>query len=124
MKTRSLTLTLAIMLFPLSSCVRPSCPEGSYGFDKQFLVSSHIETVELSDGDKACVLVVPAYQGRVMTSSACGMDGDSYGWINYDLIAAGEQREACNPVGGEERFWLGPEGGPFSYYFKKQCCLP
>ena len=24
-----------------------------------------------------------------------------------------------NPVGGEERFWLGPEGGPFSLYFKE-----
>ena len=119
MKTKVFIITLATMFIPFISCVRPSDPAGSYGFDKEFFKANHIEVVELSDGDQAYVMVIPAYQGRVMTSSACGLEGDSYGWINYDLIASGEQREAFNPVGGEERFWLGPEGGLFSYYFKK-----
>ena len=54
-----------------------------------------------------------------MTTSASGDDGDSYGWINYRFIQEGKVSPQFNPVGGEERFWLGPEGGPFSLYFKR-----
>ena len=119
MRTHLFILSFVMSLISFSSCVRDYSQEGSFGYDIAFFEANQIETVDLCDGDQAHVLVVPAYQGRVMTSSASGMDGDSFGWINYDLIASGEMREAFNPVGGEERFWLGPEGGPFSYYFKK-----
>jgi hypothetical protein len=54
-----------------------------------------------------------------MTSTASGEKGDSYGWINYRFIESGEVNSQFNPVGGEERFWLGPEGGPFSLYFER-----
>lgn len=91
---------------------------GSYGYDCDFFAKNGIETVELTDGNGAYVMVIPAYQGRVMTSSAAGREGDSFGWINYELISSGIVKEAFNPVGGEERFWLGPEGGKFSWYFK------
>lgn len=90
-----------------------------YKTDVDFFKKHDIETIELSDNKNARVLIVPAYQGRVMTSSARGEDGYSYGWINYDLIAAEEINPQFNPYGGEERFWLGPEGGPFSIYFKE-----
>jgi hypothetical protein len=53
-----------------------------------------------------------------MTSTAAGDTGASFGWLNYDLIAAKEKKKQFNPVGGEERFWLGPEGGQYSLYFK------
>jgi hypothetical protein len=59
------------------------------------------------------------YQGRVMTSSADGDGGKSFGWINYDLIRAGETKTHMNPFGGEDRFWLGPEGGQYGIYFQK-----
>jgi hypothetical protein len=90
--------------------------KGTYGYDLQFL-QKHKKPVELKNGN-ARVLVSPEYQGRVMTSSANGETGKSYGWINHDLIASGELKEHINAVGGEERFWLGPEGGQFSLYFK------
>jgi len=35
------------------------------------------------------------------------------------LLSSGEKKKQFNPVGGEERFWLGPEGGQYSIYFKK-----
>ena len=54
-----------------------------------------------------------------MTSSSDGENGLSYGWINHDLIGSGEIKKQINAVGGEERFWLGPEGGQFSIFFKK-----
>ncbi len=54
-----------------------------------------------------------------MTSSSSGLKGFSYGWINYDLIGSSTIQEHINPYGGEERIWLGPEGGQFSIFFKK-----
>lgn len=92
---------------------------GSYGYDAKFLRDHKIEVLELAGPeDGAKILVAPGLQGRVMTSTADGDGGDSYGWINYRFIEAGEQSPQFNPVGGEERFWIGPEGGAFSYYFK------
>ncbi len=94
--------------------------KGTYGYDVAFFAENNIKTIELKDPEsKACVLLIPDYQGRVMTSTANGKSGNSFGWINYDLIESGEENSQFNPFGGEERFWLGPEGGPFSIYFKE-----
>lgn len=90
--------------------------KGTYGYDLQ-LLQKHKKPLELKRGD-ARLLISPEYQGRVMTSTAKGDTGKSYGWINHDLIASGEKKQHINAVGGEERFWLGPEGGQFSIYFK------
>ena len=93
---------------------------GSYAYDAQFLKDHGIEYTELVSADgNSKVMVIPAWQGRVMTTSASGDEGDSYGWINYRFINEGKVSSQFNPVGGEERFWLGPEGGPFSLYFKE-----
>ena len=93
---------------------------GSYGYDVTFFKQNKIKTIELKDSEsKACVMVIPGYQGRVMTSSADGNNGMSYGWINYNLIESGEVSSQFNPVGGEERFWMGPEGGQYSIYFSE-----
>lgn len=92
--------------------------KGSYGYDVAFFESKNIPTIELKDQEsKASVLLLPTYQGRVMTSSANGKEGNSFGWINYKLLESGEVSKQFNPIGGEERLWLGPEGGPFSIYF-------
>lgn len=93
--------------------------KGSYGYDAAFLKEHLDNTIELWNEDGARVLLTADYQGRVMTSSANGDSGNSAGWINYDLIASGKFRNQFNPVGGEERLWIGPEGGQYSFYFKK-----
>ncbi len=56
------------------------------------------------------------YQGRVMTS-AVEASGQSFGWIHRDFIAAGKTGTQFDNYGGEDRFWLGPEGGQFGFYF-------
>lgn len=90
----------------------------SYESDVSFL-RRHMEIIELSDANgSGRVAVAPALQGRVMTSTTKPEEGQSFGWLNYQLIESGEIKEHFNPVGGEERFWLGPEGGQFSIYFK------
>ncbi len=77
-----------------------------------------VQVLKSSDGS-AQVAVVAGMQGRVMTSTANGPDGLSFGWINRELIAGGENNKHINAFGGEDRFWMGPEGGQFSIFFKK-----
>ncbi len=90
--------------------------KGEYGFDLEFL-KKYLKPVELVNGDSR-LIIEPEYQGRVMTSSSSGMKGFSYGWINYNLISSSIIQEHFNPYGGEERIWLGPEGGQFSLFFR------
>ena len=92
--------------------------KGSYGYDAAFVKKYTSRAVELQN-ENMKVLLSADYQGRVMTSTATGNSGSSYGWINYGLISSGEKKKQFNPVGGEERFWLGPEGGQYSIYFQK-----
>jgi len=120
--TRITTLTLIALLLSLVSCRNKNqqMEKGTYQYDLQFFENEKIETIELFGVDtNARILVVPAYQGRVMTSTADGLSGNSYGWINYNFISSKKVDPAFNPVGGEERFWIGPEGGAFSFYFDK-----
>ncbi len=99
--------------------------ETSFGDDVAFL-SDHVETIVLgAESGPARIAVVPAWQGRVMTSSDGGDSGMSYGWLNRPVIAQGiapeDKREGLEKhidvFGGEDRFWIGPEGGQFSWYF-------
>ncbi len=90
----------------------------TFGEDLAFL-KKHTDVVVLKDSaTKARVIVAPKYQGRVMTSTANDADGPSYGWIGREAIASGKRQPHMNVFGGEDRFWLGPEGGQYSIYFK------
>ena len=94
--------------------------KGSYEYDHAFLHENTKGLIELvSDDSTAKILLSPEWQGRVMTSTATGDSGTSFGWINYDLLSSGQKRKQFNPVGGEERLWIGPEGGQYSFYFKQ-----
>ncbi len=90
---------------------------GTFGYDHKFLKDHYENLIVLKNDDSAMAVVSPELQGRVMTSTANGMDGQSFGWINHELIASGKIQPQMHAVGGEERIWLGPEGGQFSYYF-------
>ena len=94
-------------------------PQGTFGHDIAFL-KQHKDVLVLTspDNDSAQVAVIGDYQGRVMTSTASGSGGNSFGWINYKLIASGEHQPHMNAFGGEDRIWRSPEGGQFSVYFK------
>lgn len=95
--------------------------KGTFGYDLQFLKQYHKDLILLGDESDAGaqIIILPAYQGRVMTSTTDGNGGMSFGWINYDLIDSNKEEEHFHAFGGEERFWLGPEGGQFSIFFKK-----
>ncbi|MHB8972835.1 MAG: DUF6786 family protein [Pirellulaceae bacterium] len=91
----------------------------NFGDDTAFL-KGHTELIVLSDSKGlGKVALAPAWQGRVMTSTAGGDAGPSFGWINRELIASKKILPHINVFGGEDRFWLGPEGGQFSIFFAK-----
>ena len=130
---KPLSLALLSVLL-LGACQTGRAPEAnsaaqtegqapSFGSDIRFL-KKHTDAV-LLQRDQAAIVVVPEYQGRVMTTTASGLTGSSSGWINYDLIAQGILAKPAPDAlenhiyafGGEERFWLGPEGGQYSIFF-------
>ena len=91
----------------------------TFGDDVTFL-KKYADVVLLSNGSgNGQVAVLPGMQGRVMTSSAEGTAGLSFGWINRELVASGQIAEHINVYGGEDRFWIGPEGGQYSVFFKE-----
>ncbi|MDX2069129.1 MAG: DUF6786 family protein [Haliscomenobacter sp.] len=119
---RLLPFILALGLFqacqnPATKSTESTTDINTFAYDYTQL-KAHTPLILLEDGDHK-VLLAEAYQGRVMTSTAAGMKGTSYGWINHDLISKGEYQPHMNAFGGEERFWLGPEGGQYGLYFKK-----
>jgi len=104
----------------ISSCNdagQPGSPQkpGTFGFDLAFL-RKYDDPVVLVSGN-AEVIVSPKYQGKVFTSTAGGKSGISFGWVNYKAFDAAPD-DHMNAFGGENRLWLGPEGGKFSLFFK------
>ena len=84
------------------------------------LLRRHHQVIELTPATgSAKVAVVPDFQGRVMTSTASGDKGNGFGWINKKAVAENKRQPHINVFGGEDRFWLGPEGGQFSLFFPK-----
>lgn len=81
-------------------------------------LNRHVKTIVLGQDDGAQIVVVPQYQGRTMTSTAGGRHGNSYGWINEAHIESGKIDPVVNLYGGEDRFWISPEGGQYSVFFE------
>jgi len=110
-----------ILIALAAACARPAkAPEGILFKDDLAFLRSKTKVLVLADAaGQALVAVNPDLQGRVMTSTAAGPDGLSFGWIGREAIASGINNPHMNSFGGEDRFWLGPEGGQFSIFFKK-----
>ncbi|MEO7272646.1 MAG: DUF6786 family protein [Vicinamibacterales bacterium] len=92
-------------------------PSGPFAADLAFL-QQHTTVVVLTGPTGAQVVVSPTYQGRVMTSTTGGVDAPSFGWLGRETIGSRQYQPHMNVFGGEDRFWLGPEGGQYGLYFK------
>ena len=95
--------------------------KGSFGHDVKLLRKFDNGLIILSSG-KSQIAISPKLQARVMISSFNSEKDRSLGWINEELLKGGKFTPHISAFGGEDRFWLGPEGGQFSLYFKKGCC--
>jgi hypothetical protein len=108
-----------LFMISIAAAAQQTVSAASFADDIEFL-RKHTEVIVLSSKDgQSKVAVAPAWQGRVMTSTAGGDSGDGFGWINRELIASGKLQPHINVFGGEDRFWLGPEGGQFALFFSK-----
>jgi hypothetical protein len=83
-------------------------------FDKDPTFLKKFDSVVVLSSGSSKVVVSPKYQAKVFTSTAG--EGSSFGWINYEVFTA-DPDPHMNAFGGENRIWLGPEGGPFSLFF-------
>jgi hypothetical protein len=114
-------LTLVAICLSVAGCRAANQRKGSaerFESDLAFL-RQHTQVLLLTDpSGSAQVALAPAYQGRVMTSTTGGSDAPSFGWLGRAAIASGKRQPHMNVFGGEDRFWLGPEGGQYALYFK------
>ncbi len=116
MATRTLAAA-ALAAAALHPAARSAAAEGeTYGDDFNFLVA-HTKVVQLTGENGELVAICPEYQGRVMTSTTSGLEGHSFGWVNRQFIENGSKDRHFNNYGGEDRLWIGPEGGTYALWF-------
>jgi hypothetical protein len=89
--------------------------ENTFKADAEFL-AGHFDIHVLRNDEGGRAIVIPALQGRTMTSASKGEDGKSYGYIKYDAFGQPHDPQ-INLYGGEDRIWISPEGGQFSVFF-------
>jgi hypothetical protein len=95
--------------------------KGTFGYDLMFLSQKDKSLIVLKSKDEKSQIIVSAnYQGKVFTSTTNGLSGNSNGYVGYKAFNAPVPDEHMNGYGGENRFWLGPEGGRYSVYFKPE----
>jgi len=92
--------------------------KGTFGYDLDFLKQKDSVVVLNSKDGNAQVIVSPKYQAKVFTSTADGVNGKSFGWINYKTFSEKSLDPHMNAYGGEDRLWIGPEGSKFALFFK------
>ena len=116
--------SLPAVLLSLTACSTPDATQPApdtappnrtaYREDLAFLRSHDPDLVVLERGG-ASVATSAKYQGKVFTSSATGEE--SFGYLDYDVFEAETPGDHINGYGGENRLWIGPEGGPLSVFF-------
>lgn len=105
---------VAPLLGVFLSCSVDSSPS-SFEDDLVFL-GKHTE-VRILEAGTGRVAICPALQGRVMTTSL-GPNQPGLGFVGRGFIQQPDSEASFHNHGGEERFWIGPESGPFSFYFE------
>src|SRR5438477_5139238 len=94
----------------------PSTSMRKFTEDVEFLNQHGADIKVLESPAGGRIAVSGKYQARVMTS-AVDAEGASLGFVNKSFIEAGKTGTAFDNYGGEDRFWLGPEGGQYALYF-------
>lgn len=92
--------------------------KGTFGYDLHYLSDKDSLVILSSDDSLSQVIVSPKLQGKVFTSTASGAEGKSLGFLNYKVFESEENNKHMHGYGGENRLWIGPEGGRYSVFFK------
>ena len=100
------------------TAVQSQYAKGTFGYDLDFLKQHDSVVVLNNTAGTGQVIISPKYQAKVFTSTADGLNGKSFGWINYKTFIQESLNPHMNAYGGEDRLWTGPEGGKFALFFK------
>jgi len=128
MRKFRISISAILILISLLSCgnskkkegtMMETYEKGTFGYDLNFLSGRDSLIILKDNSGEAQVIVSPKYQAKVFTSTVNGLSGKSMGFIGYKTFDLATPDEHMNGFGGENRFWLGPEGGKFSVYFEK-----
>jgi hypothetical protein len=110
----ALALSACADKVPPPAVVAPAAPR-TIDDDLAFL-RAHGPVDVLTSPGGGVVAVSARWQGRVMTS-AVEAHGASLGFVHRAFFDAGRTGTPFDNYGGEDRFWLGPEGGQYGLYF-------
>ena len=113
--------TVRVLLFILLMILVMNCKENikERNFGEVLEELQTIEGLEVLQSGESMIAVSGKYQGRIFTSSSNGLEGKSYGWINWDLITDKKDQITMARLGGESRVWFGPEYGKFATFFEQ-----
>ncbi|KAA3605678.1 MAG: hypothetical protein DWQ01_18780 [Planctomycetota bacterium] len=109
------SLLLASASLACGSLRTPDYSDHDFAAQATFLKEA-ADGILLESGTGA-IVVSPTLQGRVMTSTL-HRGGVGLGFVNRAVVQNPPAESAFFNYGGEDRFWLGPEGGPYSLYFQ------
>lgn len=121
MKTVCTLLAIAIVA---SACDRlgdaalaiDNQPEDSSAFARDVAFLRRYDPALLVlERDSVALVASAKYQGKVFTTTTG--NGESQGFINYEAFDVDPPAAHINAYGGEQRLWVGPEGGPQSIFF-------
>lgn len=94
----------------------PTTETGATFDDEVAFLRAHGATVDIVEAGTGRFAIAPGLQMRVMTSEV-EPHGRSLGFVHHAFIEAGKTGTQFDNYGGEDRFWLGPEGGQWGLYF-------
>lgn len=107
--------TLSICLFIIYGCSNTA--KSSYT-DTITPIAKKTKIIELvSNNGIGRIAIAPEIQGKILTTTYDGLEGNSNGWINKSAFNNGEIN--FDAIGGEDRIWLGPLGSQHSFYFQQ-----
>ena len=122
-KRSARTWTLVLAALGAAACASPrpaeapSLPGPHVTFEDDVAFLTKYSAIDVLEGPSGGRIALSAqYQGRVMTS-AVGAGARSLGFVHRAFIEEGKTGTKFDNYGGEDRFWLGPEGGQFGLYF-------
>ena len=110
---RGIVFFLFVLIF-LTSC---SSNQDIVKFEEDYNQLKEFDDVIFLRKGNSMLAVAGSWQGRVLTSSTNGMAGNSCGWYNRELLKNGNPVGKLARLGGEGRFWFGPEIGKYSIFF-------
>lgn len=102
-----------IFVIATLSCISAKAlAQSNFADDLQFIRQFDAPIVLKSEDEKSQIVLSAQHQGRVLTSSATGLQGISNAWLNREAI-----KTKKGNVGGEDRNWLAPIGSKFSLFY-------